>query len=373
MEDDIKTLKEQEQQRLNGTAALSEPVVVPARPNNNRDKRGHRPRRRHQPSLFGPLLIIGAGIYFLLRNMGYGLELQLNWWALWQAWPVFLILIGLKIISEQAESGLLRGLVNLARLAGFALLAGLLFFGHQIPWVSNFLPQAQVADVQVPLDGRESAEVTIEFNSAPAQLTALDDSPDLLAGNVSYFGNLELTRDGPITLQTASNGLTSGGSLAEWQLGLSTVPALDLDLDLSSGAADLDLRGLTLQNLEIDGSSGATTLQLPDGNYEAEYEVGSGATVIHLPMAGQQTLWLNGGSGGIALYLAPEMAAQIHLEQGSGRFNTSDAEWLELDSGSRTGDGVWQTADYDADNPNRIIIYLETGSGSVRVVPVSGR
>jgi hypothetical protein len=167
--------------------------------------------------------------------------------------------------------------------------------------------------------------------------------------------------------------MSSGGYLEEWKLGLSTIPTLDLDLDLSSGAADLDLRGLTLQNLEVDGSSGATTLHLPDGNYEAEYEVGSGATVIHLPMMGQQTLWLDGGSGGITLYLAPEMAAQLHLEEGSGRFSASDAEWLEFNSGSRTGDGIWQTADYDADNPNRIIIHLETGSGSVQVVPVSGR
>lgn len=372
MEDEIKTLKQQEQQRLNGTAVPSEPAIVPPRPNSNKSQHSHRPHRQRHPSLFGPLLIIGVGIYFLLRNMGYGLDLQLNWWALWHAWPLFLILIGLKIISEQAESGLLRGLVNLARLAGFALLAGLLFFGHQLPWVSNFLPQPQVSEVQVPLDGRESAEVTIEFNSAPAQLTARDDSPDLLAGTVSYFGNLELTSDGVITLQTASNGVPSSGPLAEWQLGLNTVPTLDLELDLSSGAANLDLRGLNLQNLEVDGSSGTTTLYLPDGDYQAEYEVGSGSTTIYLPMQGQQTLWLTGGSGGITLYLASEMAAQINVVEGSGRFN-NQIEGLQVVNGSRTGDGVWETPNYDANNPDRIIIHLETGSGTVLVRPMPGR
>ena len=372
MEDEIKALKEQEQ-----AAAASPPppppVTAPPRPNSS--KHNHRPHRRHRPSFFGPLLLIGLGVYFLLRNMGYAIEL--NWWAVWQAWPLFLILIGLKIIAEQAESGLLRGLANLTRLGGFALLAGLLFFGHQLPFVRDYLPQPQTAEISVPLDGRETATVKLEFGTAPVRLYALDDSPNILAGNISYVGhNSSVHVTSPpqekIALEVKGNMGLGSLTLEPWELGLHPQPALNLELDLGTGTAELDLRQLTLRQLDIDGGTGATTLYLPDGTYTAEYDGGTGAIAIYLPSSGVQSLRIEAGTGAVTFYLPPQIHAEFRVAQRTGGFSPSAA--LVAGNGSRQGGtAVWQTAGFDSNSADRIEIFIERGTGGVTVLPQSGR
>lgn len=55
-----------------------------------------RGRHRHSTSLLGPLLLIGAGVVFLLNNLGvlpWGV-----WETLGRLWPLFLIAIGIDLV-----------------------------------------------------------------------------------------------------------------------------------------------------------------------------------------------------------------------------------------------------------------------------------
>ena len=88
-----------------------------------------KPRRRHSPSLFGPIVLIAIGVFFLLVNLGVIQEYSFNWSGVFQLWPLFLILIGLNIIVKHAPQplgGLLSAFVGLVAIGifGYVLLFG---------------------------------------------------------------------------------------------------------------------------------------------------------------------------------------------------------------------------------------------------------
>jgi hypothetical protein len=85
------------------------------------------PKNRRSHSLFGPIVLIAIGVFFLLVNLGIIQDYSFNWTAVLQLWPLFLILIGVNIIVKQAPppvGSLLSALVGLTALAifGYVLL-----------------------------------------------------------------------------------------------------------------------------------------------------------------------------------------------------------------------------------------------------------
>lgn len=140
---------------------------------------------------------------------------------------------------------------------------------------------------------------------------------------------------------------------------------LDLRLDLSSGSARLNLGQLTVDYLEIDGSSGSATVQLPPGDYDARYDVSSGSVILELPESGQPTISVDGSSGNLSLRIPTSMEARIIVEDGGSGTLRPDNRFTRIDDGD-DDEGTWQTAGF-ADADDRATIILDIGSGSVSV------
>ncbi|MFQ5419770.1 MAG: LiaI-LiaF-like domain-containing protein, partial [Anaerolineae bacterium] len=151
-------------------------------------------RSRSNPSLFGPILLIAVGVYFLLRNIGALENPTLHWELMWRLWPLMLIFAGGNILVRQFPrpvGSLLSGVVSLAAVFVFG---GVLLFGDQMPFV-NQLGKGDVAELKVDHveftgDGVSTADVTINFGIASASVFALEDSGKVLDGSVSYLGDL---------------------------------------------------------------------------------------------------------------------------------------------------------------------------------------
>lgn len=369
--DDIQFLKEQEKQ----ANVPAERVVVPTPA--GRPSAPPRPRRRQRPNLFGPLLLIGAGVYFLLRNLGIVVNVQLNWWVFAQVWPLLLIFGGLNIIFGQSEGFFGRMIGGLIQLSGLVIFGGLLLFGHQLPWIQDYGPNQdiKVEAVNLALADNSPAAVEIHFTSAGAMVQALEDSRQLMAGTISYIGSLEIAQTGnDLHLEIGNNWWPTAGTLQPWDLGLNGTIPMELTLHLGSGESQLDLAALQLENLVVDGASGTAELHLPTGTYDVSYDVGSGQTAIYLPSQGQQNIQLDGGSGNLTIYLPATAMAQINVTSGSGTLSLPNQ--LQLVGGDVDEDGLWQTADYNEDAPNRIQINLDIASGNVLIReadPLTGR
>jgi len=321
-----------------------------ARPSSNRPVGP----RRHAPSFFWPIALIGIGALLLLSNMG--LIPATGWAVLWRLWPIGLIALGLDVlIGRRSVAGAIAGGVLILALVGMAI--GLTIFAEQIPLLVDLAkaPVVQYEHVEHPLNGIESADIIIDYSSMPSTLYALDDSSNLIEADIAYRGDLIFSTHtagdhANVTLDSVQQGFTYGtvSSSADertrWNVGLSPNVALALDLDASSGHCDFDLSELTVTELFIDAGSGGMTLALPQSSsFTGEIDGGSGAMTVELP---------------------DNVGLKLELEGGSGSFDPSDR--LRLVSGDVDDVSVWETEGYSSAD-YKIEFFVDQGSGRLTI------
>jgi hypothetical protein len=216
----------------------------------------------------------------------------------------------------------------------------------------------QMEHVEYPVDGAESASVTIDWTSLPGHLAAVTDSANLIEADVSYRGELIFDADRrgnhlAVELDTTLSGLVPWPSFPggfddrterRWDVELSPDVPLELWLDVGSGSCSFDLTELQISDLFIDGGSGSMDLSLPQtGSYEIE---------------------IDGGSGTMDIVLPHNVGARLDLDSGSGSFNPGGR--FRLVAGERRADGVWETENFDAAE-HRVRFAIDQGSGSLSI------
>jgi hypothetical protein len=304
---------------------------------------------RRGPDLFWPIILIGAGVIFLLANLG--VITGNPWPIIWNLWPVILIVIGLDILFGRRS--LLGGLIGAA--LGLALIAGLIFLliAQPVPGLNFGMGNAslQTRHIDAPLAGIQTANVSLDFGSGGYRLYALGDSDKLIDGEVSYYGNLTFdvnaSNDRANVRIDSQSGMFFGFMMPDekWDIGLNTKPVYDLDLNYGSGGGSADLSLLTLSGGQVDG--------------------GSGRVEVRLPATGKFTLNADGGSGGLTFQVPGKMALRVEYEHGSGGF-ISGAR-LNLVSGARNRDAVYETENFGSAG-NAITLIVNGGSGSINIV-----
>lgn len=334
-------------------------------------------------SLFGPIFLIGLGVYFLLRNLG--IVSEFNWGVAFQLWPLLLIFLGLNIIVQQVRRPFGTALSGLVGFAAVVVFGAILLFGVELPFLSRFDLQNSVEyrqeTVAVSASDVETAVVSLDLGSLGADVSGLESSQNVLEGTLSITGELDFRErmqgsEAIISLGESDFHLLWWGDWLTsteqppWQISLSRTVPLDLTVDVGSGQTDLELSSLLLSDLYVDYGSGAVDLQLPGGDYDIRLDGGSGKMVTVLPPNGRHELELDGGSGAIDLFLPPAMAARIELDSGSGRVSLD--ERFELVSGDDE-DGIWETPNYDSGRDDSILIFIDGGSGAISIEQPRGR
>ncbi|GAB4280694.1 MAG: DUF5668 domain-containing protein [Candidatus Promineifilaceae bacterium] len=345
--------------------------------------KGSRHGRKHGRSLFGPIMLIAVGVYFLLVNLG--MVDQLYWDVALRFWPLILIFSGVNVIVRQFSQPVGTFLSALVALTAVSVFGYLLIVGENSPIVQRF--GAQNANVAyksetisfTPEEVVETAVVRLDFGAEGANLFALEDSSALIQGEVTYLGELRFdtevdngeadiyldAQNGSAFWFNPANWAATGNGRA-WEIGLNPRIPLDLRLDLSSGAAYLDLAKLTLNNLTIDASSGRSTLILPPGRYDVNLDASSGTMDVTLPDQGDIYWQIDASSGSIHVHLPQDMAARVDIAlSGSGAVRLDRARF-SLVQGSEEDEEVWETADYGR-AINRIEIIIDMSSGSFTI------
>ena len=312
-------------------------------------------KRRRLPSLFWPILLIGAGVVMLLSNLGY-LPWS-SWNILWRLWPLLLVAVGVDLLIGRRSTlgAILSGLLILLLVGGAIAVA---LYAPAIPTLANLAQPAawRVEHVEHPLDGIDSAAVTIDWTSVPGSLQALDDSPNLIEGDIALTGDLVFdvgVRQGQATvLLDRRIGNTWNwpfgdhpGPEGTWDVTLSPRVPLALNLDTGSGDYAFDLSDLQITDVVLDSGSGVVELALPGGD---AYEVR-----------------IDGGSGSVEISLPEDADVRVEIDSGSGSFRPTKR--LRLVKGERGGDGVWETEGF-ASADDAITVILDQGSGSVTLV-----
>jgi len=290
-----------------------------------------RPRRRRPPSVFWPIIFIGAGVVLLLTTLGY--LPPLSWGILWRLWPLLIIALGIDLlIGRRSVIGAIVSAVLIIVLIGG--IVSIALFAQNIPGVSGWIqtPELQTQHVEYPLTGLERATVYVDWTSAPGYLSVLEDSPNLIEGDITYRGGLtfdvKLRGDqADVKLDSSFTGFWfwPWGERTEerWDVRLSPNVPLDFTLDAGSGPCDFDLAGLQVSGLVLDAGSGPLTITLPQS-----------------------------------------VGARVELDSGSGPFSP-DARF-ELVQGKSSGDGTWETDNYRTAE-HTITLKIDQGSGPITI------
>jgi hypothetical protein len=328
-------------------------------------------KRHERPSLFGPIVLIAIGLFFLFNELNPLTDL--HWGDVLRWWPLFLVFLGFNILVQQVPrplGTLLSGLVALLAVAVFGtiLLVGL---PESMRRTGN-LEGWQSEEISYPAEGVTTAVLNLEIGPPGANLYTLEDSRDLIAGTVTYQNGLRFDKEGSngrVSINLAPSYNNSWvwtpdqwqnlGNDLRWNLGINPHVPLSLALTANAGTSDLDLRGLTLQELSLKVSAGETTVFLPDGDYDADLEINAGATTLSLPQSGQHSIELRVNAGSVKLNLPTGMEARIVVDKAMGSFDDHSGLLHQVGTSN-----TWQTNGYE-DSPDHVTMNLHIAVGSV--------
>jgi len=355
-------------------------------------------------SLFWPILLIAAGVVWLLSNNGIISGEQIS--VLSRVWPLLLVGIGLDILIARRSPALsaliglgTAGLIIILLLVGPGLgLAGDFSFNFHIGnGVQVDASGVQTRSLEAPAEGVEAATVSISVPMEHATITALPSgAANAFEADVEYVDDLSYSADGQngrLDIRLRENVLNKtyvGADPLEWDVRLNPDIPTDLELHLSSGSIDAELGALELTRLVLDASSGSLEANLPESDrpFDGTIDLSSGEIAVIVPDgSGVNLTQIEGSSGSVTGSVGDGVAftTAIDVSSGSVVIDVPDGAAVQVNadrvsSGSvsvpggyiRTAgqpdddEGTWESEGFSAaDRP--IVLNIEVSSGSVTV------
>ena len=266
--------------------------------------------RARRTSLIGPIILIGAGILFLLNNLGL-----LSWdvWpALLRLWPALLIGIGLDLIIGH------RSFVGSVAIVIVLLVAFIIAIS---PFVGRSVAEqeATIEEISQPLEGAQRADVEIRVGAGELSVSSLPVEEDRGAARL-IEGQVSLPPQGRLQQESRRVGDTlvyvlrsegsrnwapwrSGTSLWEddkWELQLNREVPMKLQLSTGIGRAMVDLSRMNITSLRVDAGVGEATVTLPrQGDLDANIKTGVGSVTLVVPQGMAARITVHRGLGDV--------------------------------------------------------------------------
>ncbi len=217
--------------------------------------------QRPYRSLFWPILLISVGLIWFLANIN--VIPSFNAIALLNLWPLLLIALGLDLIFGRKSPvvGLLIGLATVGAAIAIVVAAPTLVPSNQYT-TETFTEAVGTAT---------SASVRIDGASQPVTIRALNDSANLFEGSIGHSGVMDFQVSGSAEKQISLRQRSSISvpfsfnitEMLKWDIGLNPKVPVALTYDGASGSSQLNLGGLQLTSLSVDGGSGSLRITLP--------------------------------------------------------------------------------------------------------------
>ncbi len=324
------------------------------------------PERRSGGSMMWAILLIGVGVVWLLVQIG--LLTGANLAVLARIWPLILIAAGVNLLVARDNPGISR----IIAIATLVIVLALMVVGPAIGLAPNVA--RHTAEYTTEIDGAESARISIDGGFGPLTVTALTDSTALFTADTAYVGELDYNVSGEST-RSISLGFRSENVFNFNFLGVTIPndnlytnvalsPEVPFDIHVTGGFGDttLDLTGLQLSSLTLDGGFGGHEIILPasDTRYSVDISGGFGDARVTALDGAAFTLTLNGGFGQLTLDVPNDAPAHVSVDGGFGD-NNIPSDW------NRRGDDYYSPTYNEASADDRIDVQISGGFGSVNV------
>ena len=311
--------------------------------------------------LIGATWLIGLGIVFLVQRAA-----DLAWS---QAWPMFVILIGVAmfvtaIIRRRWEYGglwsftwpvawIVVGSVLLASTTGTIGTQPAELITTYWPWalvilgiwflIGAFVPSGRrpTEALSVPLDGATDAAVKIRYGAG-----------ELVVGPAAPGQLVDGTCQGGVITRAAGRGRVDLGQdtryhlpwfehSSRWTIGVTTEVPLDLRVDVGASRTQLDLAGTRLRSLDLHAGASEARVRLPR-------------------KAGLSRVTANAGAASLTFEVPTGVAARIRTRMALGSAQIDQTRFPPTVGGYESPDFASAT--------DRVEIDVQGGVGSLRIV-----
>jgi hypothetical protein len=330
-------------------------------------------RRVGYRSLFWPVILIGVGVFLLLGNMDILPEYSL--WTLVRLWPLILVVIGLDILVGRRSP-----LIGAAIGIGAVALAVVLVLTAP---TLGIVPTGEAIITErftEPVGEATSADVNLNLSIGRTTISALTDSSNLFDGELTHIGDINFEVQGEkhktITLKQDSYRYNFEDFQwfdtedLKWEIGLNPNIPLSLNIDASIGQSIIDLQGMQIDTVDINGDVGETTLTLPATKkaYDVKIDGGVGKFVVNIEKQASVNLTIDGDVGEFTINVPSDAAVRIDAEVDIGALQI-DSRFDKISGGDDDflkKSGIWETPDFTSADA-KIVIIFNGGIGSLRV------
>lgn len=258
--------------------------------------------------VFFPRALVGVGVLWLLSNLNV-LPFDIQMGLLGQMWPIFLVLVGIDILS-----GGRRWIKVLGGTLAAVVVVALLAVG------SAYVPDMQTTNRAVAMGDTEYAAMELDLAGAASEVYVMDDSENLIEAAVTYRGGYWFDVQGDaeksvrlgLDEHSSPADWISGAPLQRWTIGLNREVPLELVVAGGKGETILDLRGLELVGLELEAGFGNVEALLP-------------ATGERYPVR------FAGGGGDFELSVADNAVLDLEIDTGASEFDLEFGEGVDAD------------------------------------------
>jgi hypothetical protein len=332
--------------------------------------------RYRRTSFFFPIMLITAGIVWLLVNNGT-IPVE-NIYRLLPFWPVLLILAGVSLMLRR-----LWWPINAMMWAGVAVVVVWLLTSG-----AAFLPtltplELKHETLRAPLTQTKSAVIKLDLSIHPVKVHALSDSIDLLVADVYSVNGVVLDDSGSeqknVQLHEGfgNNNVLFNPRIDQWieaatrswDIGLSPAVPLALTVDAGTGQTDLNLNGLKLQTLKVSAGTGQMNIILPQSQaaLPVNLNMGTGAMDVRLPSGTAVDLNVDGGTGGLVITLPEGAGVQVNVPDSGLGGLTLPSGYSKTSGDPNEKDGTWQNSAFSgAKTPITITLRMGTGGVTIR-------
>ena len=329
---------------------------------------------RRFTNIFWPLLLISVGIIWLLSNLELLPRFSIN--AFFSLWPLILVAVGLNLLFA-ARFPWLRPWIAVGTLA-LAVALVILSPNLGIP----LTPELKEAHFSEPVGDATSARVVLDISIGVTEVRSLSGGGNLFEADITYLDRAEFDVSGSeektihldIHNETNTVGFFNFGDFFDGQglrndIGLSADIPLELVVNAGVGEADLDLSGLTLKSVRVNGGVGNFKITLPSQEelYTVDINGGVGRVTITIQEGANVSLDLTGGVGEFTIDVPTGAPLHLNAETDIGSIRVpSFLDSISVTSKTVGEAGMWESPAY-SDSSVRIDIKFRGGVGSLRV------